>query len=216
MTSPSSHTPPLCGPVSRSSTSSTASGHRTRWPRSTSFRARTSAALIDADAMIEFRIRGMNPDTPDVRGTAQNPDVFFQAREACNPYYLAVPGIVQETMDAFAERTGRPYSLVEYRGAPRRRARRRAHGLGRRRSSRDGGRPRQSRRAGRACSPFGFTGPSPLSSSSPRCLRAFARSPCWTGPRNPARWASLSTSTSAPRWTKRWTRTASPLPQRRG
>ena len=76
------------------------------------------AALIDTDALIEFRLRGMNPDTPDVRGTAQNPDVFFQAREACNPYYLAVPGIVQETMDAFAERTGRSYSLVEYRGAP--------------------------------------------------------------------------------------------------
>jgi pyruvate-ferredoxin/flavodoxin oxidoreductase len=76
------------------------------------------AALIDTDALIEFRRRGMNPDTPDVRGTAQNPDVFFQAREACNPYYLAVPGVVQETMDALAERTGRSYSLVEYKGAP--------------------------------------------------------------------------------------------------
>ena len=76
------------------------------------------AALIDTDALIEFRLRGMNPDTPDVRGTAQNPDVFFQAREACNPYHLAVPGIVQETMDSLAQRTGRSYSLVEYRGAP--------------------------------------------------------------------------------------------------
>ena len=76
------------------------------------------AALIDNEALIDFRLRGMNPDSPDVRGTAQNPDVFFQAREACNPYHLAVPGIVQETMDAFAQRTGRSYSLVEYRGAP--------------------------------------------------------------------------------------------------
>ncbi len=76
------------------------------------------AALIDNDALIEFRLRGMNPDTPDVRGTAQNPDVFFQAREACNPYHLAVPGIVQETMDSLAERTGRSYRLVEYHGAP--------------------------------------------------------------------------------------------------
>jgi pyruvate-ferredoxin/flavodoxin oxidoreductase len=76
------------------------------------------AALIDTDALIDFRLRGMNPDTPDVRGTAQNPDVFFQAREACNPYHLAVPGIVQETMDSLAQRTGRSYSLVEYRGAP--------------------------------------------------------------------------------------------------
>jgi pyruvate-ferredoxin/flavodoxin oxidoreductase len=76
------------------------------------------AALIDTDALIEFRLRGMNPDTPDVRGTAQNPDVFFQAREACNPYHLAVPGIVQETMDSLGERTGRSYRLVEYHGAP--------------------------------------------------------------------------------------------------
>ena len=76
------------------------------------------AALIDDDEIIEFRRRGMNPDTPDVRGTAQNPDVFFQAREASNPYYLAVPGIVQATMDSLAQRTGRSYSLAEYHGAP--------------------------------------------------------------------------------------------------
>ena len=76
------------------------------------------AALIDTDAVIEFRRRGMNPDTPDVRGTAQNPDVFFQGREASNPYYLAVAGIVQATMDSLAERTGRRYHLVEYHGAP--------------------------------------------------------------------------------------------------
>ncbi len=76
------------------------------------------AALIEDDAIIEFRGRGMNPDSPDVRGTAQNPDVFFQSREASNPYYLAVPGIVQATMDSLAQRTGRSYSLAEYHGAP--------------------------------------------------------------------------------------------------
>jgi len=76
------------------------------------------AAMVDADALIEFRRRGMNPDAPDVRGTAQNPDVFFQGREASNPYYNAVPGIVQATMDALAQRTGRSYGLVEYHGAP--------------------------------------------------------------------------------------------------
>jgi pyruvate-ferredoxin/flavodoxin oxidoreductase len=75
------------------------------------------AALFDAGALIDFRLRGMNPDAPDVRGTAQNPDVFFQAREACNPYYDAVPAIVQGTMDSFAQRTGRAYRLVEYHGA---------------------------------------------------------------------------------------------------
>jgi pyruvate-ferredoxin/flavodoxin oxidoreductase len=76
------------------------------------------AALIDDDALMEFRARGMGPDTPDLRGTAQNPDVFFQAREASNPYYLAVPEIVQAAMDRLAERTGRGYHLVEYHGAP--------------------------------------------------------------------------------------------------
>ena len=80
--------------------------------------AEDMTALIDTDAVIEFRRRGMSPDTPDVRGTAQNPDVFFQGREASNPYYLAVAGIVQATMDSLAERTGRRYGLVEYRGAP--------------------------------------------------------------------------------------------------
>ena len=76
------------------------------------------AALIEDDEIIEFRRRGMNPDTPDVRGTAQNPDVFFQSREASNPYHMAVPGIVQATMDSLAQRTGRSYSLAEYHGAP--------------------------------------------------------------------------------------------------
>ena len=80
--------------------------------------AEDMAALIDLDAVIQFRRRGMSPDTPDVRGTAQNPDVFFQGREASNPYYLAVPGIVQATMDSLAERTGRQYHLAEYHGAP--------------------------------------------------------------------------------------------------
>ena len=64
------------------------------------------------------RDRAMNPDNPVLRGSAQNPDVFFQAREACNPFYLAVPGIVQTQMDRFAQLTGRQYHLFEYVGAP--------------------------------------------------------------------------------------------------
>src|SRR5262245_3249669 len=60
----------------------------------------------------------MTPDAPVVRGTAQNPDVFFQAREAANPAYLAAPGIVQDVMDRLGARTGRLYGLVEYVGAP--------------------------------------------------------------------------------------------------
>ncbi len=75
-------------------------------------------ALIDDDAVAAHRARGLDPDHPVLRGTAQNPDVFFQAREAVNGYYDACPGIVQETMDAFAALTGRQYRLFEYHGAP--------------------------------------------------------------------------------------------------
>ncbi len=75
-------------------------------------------ALVRDEDVLAFRRRGMTPDSPVVRGTAQNPDVFFQAREACNPYHLAVPGIVEEVMDELAARTGRRYGLVDYHGAP--------------------------------------------------------------------------------------------------
>ena len=75
-------------------------------------------ALVRDDDILAFRARGLTPDAPVVRGTAQNPDAFFQAREACNPFYLAVPGIVQEVMDELAAQTGRRYGLVDYHGAP--------------------------------------------------------------------------------------------------
>ncbi len=75
-------------------------------------------ALIREDDVLAFRGRGLTPNAPVVRGTAQNPDVFFQAREACNPFYDAVPGIVEEVMDELAEQTGRRYHLADYHGAP--------------------------------------------------------------------------------------------------
>ncbi|MDR2675561.1 MAG: pyruvate:ferredoxin (flavodoxin) oxidoreductase [Opitutaceae bacterium] len=78
----------------------------------------TLAALPDPAALAAHRARGLTPDRPAVRGTAQNPDVFFQAREACNPYYNAVPAIMREEMDKFARLTGRAYDLVAYEGAP--------------------------------------------------------------------------------------------------
>jgi pyruvate-ferredoxin/flavodoxin oxidoreductase len=76
------------------------------------------AALIDTRSIAEVRLRGMSPDHPDVRGTAQNPDVFFQGREASNPFYREIPGIVTHAMDELAQRTGRRYGLVDYVGAP--------------------------------------------------------------------------------------------------
>jgi pyruvate-ferredoxin/flavodoxin oxidoreductase len=75
-------------------------------------------SLIDEDLVRAHRERALNPDRPVLRGSAQNPDVFFQAREACNPYYLAVPGIVQESMERFEKLTGRRYRSFDYFGAP--------------------------------------------------------------------------------------------------
>ncbi|HXX16038.1 MAG TPA: pyruvate:ferredoxin (flavodoxin) oxidoreductase [Candidatus Eremiobacteraceae bacterium] len=73
-------------------------------------------ALIDDKYVRQHRERAMTPDRPVLRGTAQNPDVFFQAREACNAYYRACPTIVQDVMDRFAKHTGRNYHLFDYYG----------------------------------------------------------------------------------------------------
>ena len=75
-------------------------------------------ALIDANFVRQHRDRALSPDRPMLRGTAQNPDVFFQAREASNPFYRACPTIVQDVMDRFARQTGRGYRLFEYAGDP--------------------------------------------------------------------------------------------------
>ncbi|MGZ6957321.1 MAG: pyruvate:ferredoxin (flavodoxin) oxidoreductase [Acidimicrobiia bacterium] len=76
------------------------------------------AALIDERRITEHRLRALDPDRPVLRGSAQNPDVFFQAREAVNPYVDAVPGIVARAFDTLAARTGRRYGLVDYEGDP--------------------------------------------------------------------------------------------------
>jgi len=75
-------------------------------------------AMIDEEKVAAHRERALSPDRPFVRGTAQNPDTFFQAREAINPYYEACPGHTQEAMDRFAEITGRSYHLFDYFGDP--------------------------------------------------------------------------------------------------
>jgi pyruvate-ferredoxin/flavodoxin oxidoreductase len=78
----------------------------------------TIRVLLDEEAVLAHRSRALSPDNPILRGTAQNPDVYFQGREAGNPYYLACPTIVQNAMDAFAKQTGRAYHLFDYVGAP--------------------------------------------------------------------------------------------------
>jgi pyruvate-ferredoxin/flavodoxin oxidoreductase len=75
-------------------------------------------AMLDDELIRAHRARAMSPDHPVLRGSAQNPDVFFQARETINPYYTAVPGIVQKAMDKFSKLVGRSYHLFDYIGAP--------------------------------------------------------------------------------------------------
>ncbi len=75
--------------------------------------------MITDELVSAHRARALTPDKPVLRGTAENPDVFFQAREACNPYYTACAALVQEEMDAFAKLTGRHYHLFDYFGDPK-------------------------------------------------------------------------------------------------
>lgn len=79
---------------------------------------RVIKAMMPEDKVMAHRKRALDPDNPVVRGTTQNPDVFFQAREACNPFYQKVPAMVQETMDEFYKQTGRRYNLFDYIGHP--------------------------------------------------------------------------------------------------
>ncbi|MGA3035616.1 MAG: pyruvate:ferredoxin (flavodoxin) oxidoreductase, partial [Terracidiphilus sp.] len=78
----------------------------------------TIRAMVDDKYLIAFRQNALTPDRPFIRGTAQNPDTFFQAREACTPFHAAVPRIVQSVMDRMAVLTGRSYHLFDYYGAP--------------------------------------------------------------------------------------------------
>jgi pyruvate-ferredoxin/flavodoxin oxidoreductase len=75
-------------------------------------------ALVPEELVRAHRNRALSPERPFIRGTAQNPDVYFQARETVNPFYARVPGVVQDAMDRLGERTGRSYRLVDYSGDP--------------------------------------------------------------------------------------------------
>src|SRR3546814_18315215 len=75
-------------------------------------------AMVDDELVRAHRRRAMSPERPVTRGTAHNPDTFFQARETVNPFYLATPVIVQRAMDRLAELTGRPYRLFRHDGHP--------------------------------------------------------------------------------------------------
>ena len=75
-------------------------------------------AMIDDELVAQHKARALTPERPTIGGTAQNPDVYFQGRETCNPFYLATPKIVEEAMNKFAKLVGRQYKLFDYVGAP--------------------------------------------------------------------------------------------------
>ncbi len=157
-------------------------------------------AMIDPDGIAAQRAQGLSPDHPVLRGSAQNPDVFFQAREAANSHHLAVPQIVTDAFSRLAERTGRHYGLVDYRGAPDAERVLVLMGSG---CGAAGEAVRylcRGRRAGR-----GSPGP-PLPALPDRGLLGGASSdcrgpwPCSIAPRSRGRWVSPSTPTCSPRW----------------
>lgn len=76
------------------------------------------ADMLDMDAVNEFRKRALNPERPVLKGSAQNPDIFFQARESCNKYYMALPAVVEDYMNKVNQKIGTKYQLFNYYGAP--------------------------------------------------------------------------------------------------
>ena len=143
-------------------------------------------AMIDDELVQAHRARALSPDHPVLRGTAQNPDVFFQARETVNPYYIACPAIVQKAMDKFAKIVGRQYHLFDYVGAPDAERVIILMGSGAEACRRDRGIPDGARRKGRRAQ--GPPVPAVLGRaiSSPLCPPPSRPSPCWTAPRSPA------------------------------
>ena len=156
-------------------------------------------ALVPEELVRAHRGRALSPERPFIRGTAQNPDVYFQARETVNPFYARVPDVVEDAMARLAERTGRRYHIVDYTGHPE--AERVLVVMGSGGETVAGDRGRRSTRAvsGSAWRRCGCTGRSRRRRWSRRCPRPCAASPSSTARRSPARSASRSSSTWSPR-----------------
>ena len=156
-------------------------------------------ALVPEELVRAHRGRALSPERPFIRGTAQNPDVYFQARETVNPFYARVPDAVEDAMARLAERTGRRYQDRRLRGAPRGRTRPRGDGV--RRGDGAGDR-RLAQRARRACRRGPGAALPAVSGAGARrgaARDACATSPSSTGRRSPARSASRSSSTRSRR-----------------
>ena len=160
--------------------------------------------MIDDELVRAHRARGLSPDHPVLRGTAQNPDVYFQGRETVNSFYDKLPAIVQAQMDKFAKLTGRQYNLFDYVGAPDAERVVVMMGSALRHHARAGRAPGRPGREGRPDQGPPLPAPSTLQPSPRRCRRPSRRSPCSTAPRSRAPSASRSTTTCAPPSAKRW------------
>ena len=155
-------------------------------------------ALVPEELVRAHRARALSPERPFIRGTAQNPDVYFQARETVNPFYARMPEVVQDAMDQLGERTGRHYRLVEYSGIPRPSACSCSWARARRPRARRWPSCRRGA-SGSAWRRSGCTGRSRRRRWRRRCPRPCGGSPCSTGPRSPARSASRCSSTCSRR-----------------
>ena len=156
--------------------------------------------MVDMDAVDAFRRHALNPERPNMRGSHENGDIFFQHREACNKYYDALPAVVEEYMGKINEKLGNQLSAVQLLRRSRCRARHRGHGLHLRRrrgSHRLHERPRREGRPGQGPP---VPPPSPPRSSWPPSPATCKKIAVLDGPRSPAPWASLCTWTWSPLW----------------
>ena len=157
-------------------------------------------ALVPEELVRAHRDRALSPERPFIRGTAQNPDVYFQARETVNPFYARVPDVVEDAMARLGERTGRRYAHRRLHRASRGRAGAGRDGLGRGdRRARPWPALQRAGRAGRRGAGAAVPAVPGRRRWSRRCPRACGASPCSTGPRSPARSASRCSSTWSPR-----------------
>ena len=159
-------------------------------------------ALVPEELIRAHRARALSPEHPFIRGTAQNPDVYFQARETVNPFYAQVPGAVTAAMDALAARTGRQYHLAGYTGDPAAERVIVIMGSGAQTAAETARYlAGQGEKVGvvtmRLFRPFPAA--DLLAALPARC----AGWPCWTGPRSRDRWASRCSWTCSARWPKR-------------
>ena len=155
-------------------------------------------ALVPEELVRAHRGRALSPEHPFIRGTAQNPDIYFQARETVNPFYARVPGAVEEAMATLADRTGRRYHLVDYAGHPEAERVLVVMGSGERRRGKRWPRSPIAVSVSAWCR-SGCTARSRHTLSSRRCLRACGALPCSTGPRSRGRSGSRSSSTRSRR-----------------